>query len=95
VRSKAALSAPEAAPAIGQADSVVAALLEKRSALAADLAVAEDTVTCLRHQITALSETLKTFGYLEPEESNRNCGAARAAAASETGWAMLTRMAGY
>jgi hypothetical protein len=54
------LSAPEAGLTIGQADSVVAALLEKRSALAADLAVAEDTVTCLRRQITALSETLKT-----------------------------------
>jgi hypothetical protein len=42
-------------------------LLEKRSALAADLAVAEDAVTCLRRQIMALSETLKTFGHLEPE----------------------------
>jgi hypothetical protein len=67
VRSKVALSAPEAGPAIGQVDSVVAALLEKRSALAADLAVAEDAVTCLRRQITAVSETLKTFGHLEPE----------------------------
>jgi hypothetical protein len=61
------LSAPEAGLTIGQADSVVAALLEKRSALAADLAVAEDAVTYLRRQITALSETLKTFGHLEPE----------------------------
>jgi hypothetical protein len=67
VRPKVALSAPEAGLAIGQADCVVAALLETRSALAADLAVAEDTVTCLRRQITALSETLKTFGHLEPE----------------------------
>ena len=67
MRSKVALSAPEAGPAIGQADSVVAALLEKRSNLAVDLAVAEDAVTCLRRQITALSETLKTFGHLEPE----------------------------
>jgi hypothetical protein len=32
-------------------------LLEKRSALAADLAVAEDTVSQLRRQIMALSET--------------------------------------
>jgi hypothetical protein len=46
---------------------VVAALLEKRSILAADLAVAEEAVTCLRRQITAVSETLKTFGHLEPE----------------------------
>lgn len=61
------MSALEVRPAIGQADSVVAALLEKRSALAADLAVAEGTVTCLRRQITAVSETLKTFGHLEPE----------------------------
>ena len=61
------MSAPESGLAVGQADSVVAALLEKRSALAADLAVAEDAVTCLRRQITALSETLKTFGHLEPE----------------------------
>ena len=45
---------------------MVAALLEKRSILAADLAVAEDAVTCLRRQITALSETLKTFWHLEP-----------------------------
>jgi hypothetical protein len=55
-------------PADGHPSSpVIAALLEKRSALAADLAVAEDTVACLRRQITALSETLKTFGHLEPE----------------------------
>ena len=67
MRPKIALSAPEAGLTIGQAGSVVAALLEKRSALAADLAIAEDTVTCLRRQITALSETLKTFGHLEPE----------------------------
>ena len=60
------MSAPEPGLAVGQADCVVAALLEKRSALAADLAVAEDTVTCLRRQITALSETLKTFGHLCP-----------------------------
>ena len=66
MRSKVALSAPEAGPAIGQADYVIAALLEKRSALAADLAGAEDTVTCLRPQIIALSETLKTFGHLNP-----------------------------
>jgi hypothetical protein len=64
---KVALSAPEPGLAVGQADSVIAALLEKRSALAADLAVAVDTVTCLRRRITALSETLKTFGHLEPE----------------------------
>ena len=55
MRSKVALSAPEAGPAIGQADSVVAALLEERSALAADLAGAEDTVTCLRRQITVMN----------------------------------------
>ena len=55
-------------PADGHASSsIIAVLLEKRSALAADLAVAEDTATCLRRQITALSETLKTFGHLEPE----------------------------
>ena len=53
--------------AASQAEVVISALLEKRSALAADLAVAEDTVTCLRRQITAVSETLKTFGHLEPE----------------------------
>jgi hypothetical protein len=52
-----ALSAPEPGLAVGQADCVVAALLEKRSALAADLAVAEDTVSQLRRQIIALSET--------------------------------------
>jgi len=63
---KVALSAPESGLAVGQADSVVAALLGKRSALAADLAVAEDTVSQLRRQIMALSETLKTFGHLEP-----------------------------
>ena len=67
MRSKVALSGPEPGLAVGQTDSVVVALLEKRRALAADLAVAEDTVTCLRRQITALSETLKTFGHLEPE----------------------------
>ena len=67
MRPKVALSAPEPGLAVGQVDCVVAALLEKRSALAADLAVAEDTVTCLRRQITALSETLKTFGHLEPK----------------------------
>ena len=61
------MSAPESGLAVGQADAVVAALLEKRSALAADLAVAEDTAACLRRQIMALSETLKTFGHLEPE----------------------------
>jgi hypothetical protein len=61
------LSAPEAGRPVDPANSVVAALLEKRSALAADLAVAKDTVSCLRRQITALSETLKTFGHLEPE----------------------------
>ena len=55
---KVALSAPEPGLAVGQADCVVAALLEKRSALAADLAVAEDTVSQLRRQIMALSETL-------------------------------------
>jgi hypothetical protein len=53
--------------AVNQADVMMSALLAERSALAADLAVAEDTVTCLRRQITALSETLKTFGHLEPE----------------------------
>jgi len=61
------LPAPEPGLAVGQADPVVAALMEKRSVLAADLAVAEDAVTCLRRQIMALSETLKTFGHLEPE----------------------------
>ncbi len=55
MRPKVALSAPEAGLTIGQADSVVAALLEKRSALAAELAVAEDTATCLRRQIMASS----------------------------------------
>ena len=44
MRPKLALSAPEAVLVADQAGSVVAALLEKRSALAADLAVAEDTV---------------------------------------------------
>ena len=58
MRPKVALSGPEPGLAVGQADSVVAALLEKRSALAADLAVAEDTVSQLRRQIMALSETL-------------------------------------
>ena len=67
MRPKLALSAPEAGLAVDQTDSVVATLLEKRSALAADLAVAEDTLSRLHRQITALSETLKTFGHLEPE----------------------------
>ena len=67
MRPKLASSAPEAELVVDQTDCVVATLLEKRSALAADLAVAEDTVSCLRRQITALSETLKTFGHLEPE----------------------------
>ena len=52
---------------VDTANPVIAALLEKRGALAADLAVAEDTVSQLRRQITALSETLRTFGHLEPE----------------------------
>ena len=41
--------------AASQAEVVISALLEKRSALAADLAVAEDTVTCLRRQITVMN----------------------------------------
>ena len=49
MRPKVALSAPESGLAVGQAGSVVAALLEKRSALAADLAVAEDMVYALRN----------------------------------------------
>ena len=68
MRSKVALSGPEPGLAVGQTDSVVVALLEKRRALAADLAVAEDTVTCLRRQITALSETRgRRSGIWNPE----------------------------
>jgi hypothetical protein len=54
-------------PASGEIDPVIAALLAKRSSLAADLAVAEDAVVDLRRQMTALGETLKVFGSQEPE----------------------------
>jgi hypothetical protein len=48
VRPKVASSAPEAGLVVDQIGSMLAALLKKRSALATDLAAAEDAITCLR-----------------------------------------------